>query len=87
MSTWIFCLQLIPLIINLMKIVEGLLGPGTGVQKKEFVKDGVKQVVKEMSAVSTGGQKETWKTIDLFMNPISRLIDVLAALLFPKNEG
>lgn len=87
MNSWIFALQLIPLIINLMTTIEKLLGPGTGVQKKEFVKDGVKLVVKEMSAVSTGGQKETWKTIDLFMTPISRLIDVLAALLFPKNEG
>ena len=86
MSSWLFALQLIPLIINLMTTIEKLLGSGTGVQKKEFVKDGVKEVVKEMSAVSTGGQKETWETVDLFMGPISRLIDVLASLLFPKDE-
>lgn len=85
MSSWLFALQLIPLIINLMTTIEKLLGSGTGVQKKEFVKDGVKQVVKEMSAVSTGGQKQTWQTVDLFMEPISRLIDVLAGLLFPKE--
>lgn len=86
MSSWLFALQLIPLIINLMTCIEKLLGPGTGVQKKEFVKDGVRQVVKEMSAVSTGGQKQTWETIDLFMAPISGLIDVLARLLFPNDE-
>ncbi len=86
MSSWLFALQLIPLIINLMTTIERLLGTGTGVQKKAFVKDGVKQVVKEMSAVSTGGQKETWQTIDLFMGPISGLIDVLASLLFPNKE-
>jgi len=86
MSNWLFALQLIPLIINLMTTIEKLLGPGTGVQKKAFVKDGVKQVVKEMSTVSTGGQKETWQTIDLFMEPISGLIDVLASLLFPNKE-
>jgi len=86
MSSWLFALQLIPLIINLMTTIEKLLGAGTGVQKKAFVKDGVKQVVKEMSAVSTGGQKETWKTVDLFMEPISGLIDVFASLLFPNKE-
>ena len=86
MSNWLFALQLIPLIVNLMSIIEKLLGPGTGIQKKEFVKDGVKQVVKEMSKVSTGGQKETWETIDLHMEPISSLIDVLAGLLFPHKE-
>ena len=86
MSTWLFALQLIPLIINLMIMIEKLLGPGTGVQKKEFVKDGVKQVVKGMAAVSTGGQKETWQAIDLIMVPISGLIDILAALLFPNEK-
>lgn len=69
-----------------MTMIEKILGPGTGIQKKEFVKDGVRQVVKEMSAVSTGGQKQTWEAIELFMTPISRLIDVLAKLLFPKEE-
>lgn len=86
MNSLLLALQLIPLIINLMTTIEKLLGPGTGVQKKEFVKDGVKLVVKEMSAVSTGEQKETWKTIDLLMSPISGLIDVFAKLLFPNEE-
>lgn len=86
MNSWLFALQLIPLIMNLMTTIEKIMGPGTGVQKKEFVKDGVRQVVKEMSAVSTGGQKQTWETVDLFMEPISRLIDVLSGLLFPNEE-
>lgn len=86
MSSWLFALQLIPLIINLMTTIEKLLGPGTGVQKKEFVKGGIRLVVKEMSNVSTGGQEETWQAIDLIMEPISGLIDVLVSLLFPNGK-
>ena len=50
---WLFALQLIPLMISLIKTAEELLGPGTGVQKKEFVKDGVTQVIKAMPSIST----------------------------------
>ena len=86
MANILLVIQLIPLIINLMVTIEKLLGAGTGVQKKEFVKDGIKQVVKGMTSVSTGGQKETWQAVDLLMVPISSLIDILAALLFPNEE-
>lgn len=85
MSNWLFALQLIPLIINLMTVAEKLLGSGTGVQKKAFVKDGIKQTVKTMSVVSTGSQKETWQALEFFIEPISNLIDVFASLLFPKD--
>ena len=86
MNNWLFMLQLVPLVTNLMKIAEKLLGPGTGVQKKEYVKDGIRQVAKAMISLSSGGQKETWELIDSLMEPISNLINVLAGLLFPKNE-
>jgi len=86
MSTWLFALQLIPLIIHLMTVAEKLLGPGTGVQKKAFVKDGIQQTINAIATVSTGGQKNTWESVELFITPISQLIDVLTALLFPHKE-
>ena len=85
--SWLFALQLIPLVINLMKTIEGILGPGTGKQKKAFVKDGVDIAAKEMIKVSTGGQKETWEAVDAFMPFISNLIDVFAGILFPKTKN
>lgn len=82
---WLFALQLIPLLISLVKTAEELLGSGTGVKKKEFVKDGITQVIKAMPAFSTGGQKQTWEMINNFLVPISGLIDAVAGLLFPTE--
>ena len=82
---WLFALQLIPLLISLIKTAEELLGPGTGVKKKEFVKDAITQVIKAMPSFSSGGQKETWEMINNFLVPISGLIDAVAGLLFPNT--
>jgi len=82
---WLVALQLIPLVTNLIKIAEELLGPGTGTKKKAFVVDGVEQIIKTMPSISTGGQKETWDAINKVMGPIKRLIDVLAGLFFPHK--
>jgi hypothetical protein len=83
---WLIALQLIPLIINLVKTAEGLLGPGTGTQKKAFVVDGITQVINAMVEFSTGGQKKTWEAINTFIVPIKALIDVIAGLFFPHEE-
>jgi len=83
---WIMLLQLLPLITNLIKIAESVLGDGTGVKKKAFVVDGVTQVIKAMPSVSTGGQKESWEAINNAMPLIKSLIDILAGLFFPKEE-
>lgn len=83
---WLLALQLIPLTISLVKTAEELLGDGEGVKKKEFVKDGITQVIKAMPLVSTGGQKETWEMINNFLVPISGLIDAIAGLLFPSTK-
>ena len=83
---WLFALRFIPLLISLIETAEKLLGAGTGVKKKEFVKDGVTQVIKAMPDLSTGGQKETWEKINEFLVPISGLIDAIAGLLFPHKE-
>ena len=83
---WLALLQLLPLITNLIKIAESVLGSGTGVKKKAFVVDGVTQVVKAMPDVSTGGQRETWEAINFAMPAIKGLIDVLAGIFFPHKE-
>jgi len=82
---WLIALQLIPLITNLIKIAEQILGPGTGVKKKAFVVDGVEQIIKTMPSVSTGGQKETWEVVNAAMESIKNLIDVLARFFFPHE--
>ena len=82
---WIILLQLLPLIINLIKIAESVLGDGTGAKKKIFVVDGVIQIMKAMPGVSTGGQKESWEAVNNAMPVIKNLIDVLAGLFFPKE--
>jgi len=83
---WIALLKLLPLITNLIKIAESVLGSGTGVKKKAFVVDGITQVMKAMPDVSTGGQKETWVAINAAMEPIKSLIDILAGVFFPNEE-
>lgn len=84
---WVALLQLLPLITNLIRIAEGVLGDGTGVKKKAFVVDGVEQVMKAMLGVSTGGQKEIWEAVNSVMPSIKGLVDVLAGLFFPHKEN
>lgn len=83
---WLALLQLLPLITNLIKIAENVLGDGTGVKKKAFVVDGIVQVMQAMPGVSTGGQKETWGAIDGTMESIKKLVDILAGLFFPSEK-
>ena len=73
-------LKLLPFIINLMRVAEDLSEePGSGAQKKEAVIDGTKIVISALSEVSTGGQKETW---DKIKEPLGKVIDLIAGLLF-----
>lgn len=83
---WLVLLQLLPLVTNLIKIAENVLGDGTGVKKKAFVVDGVTQVIQAMPGVSTGGQKETWDALNSAIEPLKGLIDVLAGLFFPHKN-
>lgn len=86
MNKFMFILQLIPLITNLMKIAENLLGNGTGEKKKAFVVEGVTHIIKAMPGVSTGGQKETWTIINKALDPIKNLINIIAGLFFPNKK-
>ena len=67
-------LFLMPKIFGLMQAAETLGGPGTGPEKKEAVKQGVKMITSGMVEASGGGQKETWRQLD-------GAIDILARLL------
>lgn len=66
-------LKLIPSILTLMSVAEQVGGPGTGAEKKEAVKAGVKAISYGMTAASGGGQKETWAQIDGMIDWLSPL--------------
>lgn len=83
---WLILLQLIPLVTNLVKIAEGMMGPGSGVEKKAFVIDGVEQIIKAMPSVSSGGQKATWEALLSVIEPIKALVDAVAGFLFPRKK-
>lgn len=83
---WLALLQLIPLLTNLIKTAEVVMGDGTGKKKKAFVVDAVEQVFIAMPNVSTGGQKETWTEVGTVMPAVKGLIDVIAGLFFPHKD-
>jgi len=58
--SWVFLGLSIAL--RFIPIVEKLFGPGTGKQKKEAVMEASHAAIETITAVSTGGQKETWDT-------------------------
>ena len=64
-------LQLIPVTLQLMQVAETLGGPGTGPQKREAVKQGIKTIAAGMTAVSEGGQKDTWEGIGGLIDSLS----------------
>lgn len=65
------------LLPSLLRIVEGLFSekPKSGPEKKEAAMGGLAGFAKGMEAISTGGQKETWREINNNMGVISDLID------------
>lgn len=66
-------LQLLPVIKELMKLAEDMLGNGTGPDKKKFVIDTAEKIV---------DNPDNWAIIG---NALSTLINVLAAFMFPKG--
>lgn len=69
--------NLMPFIIKMVGFVEEIFGDGTGETKKAAVMGATQAVFSGMQAVSTGGQKETWTTIE---EPVSKLIDGIVTL-------
>jgi len=78
---WIgIVIQLIPVVISLMRIVEGLLGDGTGEQKKAYVMAAVKALFDAAEAVH---DSDMWNKVE---SAISPLIDFACGFLFPKEK-
>lgn len=82
---WLLLTSLIPLMTTLMEIAEKMLGSGTGEEKKNFVMDSIIKIIKFMPSVSSGGQKETWDGLNFLLEPIKKLVDILAGVLFPHK--
>ncbi len=83
---WVMLLlQLIPTIIKLVSFAEGAFKdtPQSGDAKKTLVLGVARTFVDGITAVSTGGQKESWT---LLAGPISMVIDLAVSLLFPHEE-
>lgn len=76
-------LKLIPYIFSLVGLAERFVSnPKSGAEKKAIVLQGVRTALDAMTDVSTGGQKETWQSIQ---GATSELIDAAAAIRFPKE--
>lgn len=57
-------LMLVPVVVQLISFAEKLFaGSGKGAVKKSMVMGAAEAVVTGMTAVSTGGQKETWASV------------------------
>jgi len=74
-------IQLIPIVVKLMKIAEGLLGDGTGEQKKAYVMAAVKALFD--AAEGLLGGSDMWDKIEAAISP---LIDFACMFLFPHEE-
>ena len=78
---------LLPTIIKLMGIAEVTMAdkPQSGPEKKNFVMSIIEAIFGGISAISTGGQAETWNRIK---EPVGTIIDAAAGIAFPhKPEG
>jgi hypothetical protein len=64
------------------KLYSGIKGKGA--VKKELVMAGAQVLVSDMTAVSTGGQKETWETI---APRASEFVDMAVALANDFSPG
>jgi len=77
--------RLIPMVIKLMALAEQAFDsvPDSGADKKRMVLEAVKAVLGVVIDVSSGGQAETWKTLEPI---ISKLIDLVCDFLFPHDD-
>ncbi|MCP4579816.1 MAG: hypothetical protein GY846_26395 [Deltaproteobacteria bacterium] len=75
----------ISLAIRLVPVAEKAFDdkPDSGAEKKQMVLTGTKALIDTIGAVSTGGQAETWKKIEV---PVSDAIDATCAVMFPHVE-
>lgn len=84
MNWLLIMLQFLPTIVDLAEKL--FVNKGDGPQKKAFVLEALPTIAKNIEAVSTGGQKETWKVINDNIAVIGKVIDVTASIMFPPEE-
>ena len=72
-------LQLVPFIIQMMKLAEEIFDgvPDSGEKKKEMVIETTRAIASTVEEVSTGGQKETWTVISAI---VDRVIDPIVSV-------
>ena len=83
---WVsLALQLLTVIPELMKVAEKAFDgeKGSGAEKKKMVKTTVHAIVSAVTGISSGGQQETWKRIEAFIDPV---IDIMCTFLFPNEK-
>jgi len=74
--------RFLPMLVQLAENV--FVGEKTGIEKKDFVLKALPSIAQGIEEVSTGGQKETWKTINANMDTIGKAVDVTAKIMYPK---
>ena len=84
METLLLIFQFLPILVDLAEKL--FVGDKTGPQKKTAVLNALPAIAKNIEAVSTGGQKDTWKVINENLPTLSRAVDVTASIMFPSDE-
>jgi len=86
MTWFLLAIQLLSTLPKLLALAEKAFDdiPDSGAQKKEMVMAAVKAIVEGVLGVSTGGQADLWKKIQMVIEPA---IDIMCTFLFPNKEA
>lgn len=85
MNPLLIIFQFLPILVDLVEKL--FVNKGSGAEKKKAVLEALPVIAKNIEAVSTGGQKDTWKVLNANMETIGHAVDVTATALFPPDEG
>ena len=85
MNKFNFSLKIFEGIVGLIHLAEALHSdtPKTGVQKKQEVMEGMKEVITSVEGFTTGGAKGTWKKLEPVLPGV---IDSTVGIIFPPKE-
>jgi len=86
LSVFPIILDAIPQIIAIIRLIEDMFSgveEKTGKQKKALAMAILKEFFSGMKTVSTGGQLETWTTLE---TPVSYVVDGLASIFFRTHR-
>lgn len=85
MNWLVIIVKLLPFIFQMVTLAEKAFSdkPKSGADKKALVTTGAKAAVGAITAISTGGQADTWNRI---AEPVSGIIDMAAGIMYPRAE-